>query len=126
MLFIAWASSVSSLTFQFKIILYQYSILNGSDPGGTFQCAIVVESRGCPDEIIALPFSRFCAGIGQGNGLFINAACLPVDICFVVVAIEYLYLITIIAPAGRSKEYTTVSATLVGACNIFRNAPFDM
>ena len=90
MFFIFRGADIFSHAFQFIIILYQYSILQNRYPCRRLQRSVIIKTRGCPDDIIGLPFTRFLTGIGQWNGLFINTGCLPVYISCIIITIEYL------------------------------------
>src|SRR5690606_40302240 len=79
-----------------------------------------LESRRCPDDIVAMPVARFLYGIHQRDMLLINTGRLPVHIGFIVKHIEHLNFIQAL------HKDTTVAPTLAFTFDDQRAAPFDV
>ena len=119
-------TDVASLAFEFEVVLYQHSVEKYRRVGGRFQGAVLIEDGGSPGDVVGLPFARLAVGVGQWNGLLVDAAGLSVHISFVVVVVEHLQFVAGIAGAGRGKNDSAVAAGLAGAGHVLGNSPFDM
>jgi len=118
MRFVKGLADVAGAAFEFEVILYQHAVVQDGDAGRRGKTAVGVEDGGRPNDVVALPFAWFAAGVGQGNRLFVDAASLSIDICLVVIVVQYLQFISIVALAGAGEEDPAVAPGLVGACDV--------
>jgi len=126
MRFINGFANIAGTSFQFKVILYQYAVVEDGDAGRRGKTAVGVEYGGRPDDIVALPFAWFAASIGQWDRLFVDTADLAIDVRFVIIVVQYLQLISIVALAGTGEENAAVTSGLVRAGDIGGYPVFDV
>src|SRR3569833_1169923 len=119
-------ADIAGAAFQFKMVLYQYAVVDHRNISGCGQAAIRLEHRRRPDDIIRLPLTGLAAGIGQRYGLLVDAAHLSVDIGLVVIVVQYLQLITVITLAGAGEEDTAIATRLVLTGDIGGDLVFDV
>lgn len=126
MCFIKRFANIAGAAFELEVILYQDAVVEHGDAGGGSETAVSVEYRSCPDDIEALPFAWFAAGVSQWDRLFVDAANLAVDICLVIIVVQYLQLISIVALAGAGEEYSAVTSGLIRSCDVGGDPVFDV
>jgi hypothetical protein len=108
------------------VILDQNAVEEDGGVGGGFDGAVVVEGGRGPDHVVALPLAGFAGWVGEWDGLLVDAAGLAVDVGLVVVVVEDLKLVACVAGAGRCEEDAAVAACLIGARNVFGDAPLNV
>src|SRR5690242_10687677 len=106
MRFVKRFADVAGAAFELEIVLYQHAIVEDGDAGRGSEAAVSMEYGSRPDDVVALPFAWFTAGIGQRDRLFVDAAGLSIDIGLVVIVVQYLQLISIVALTGAGEENT--------------------
>ena len=104
---------------QFAVI-FDNAVVNDGNPCLFIDGTVGLESRRCPDDIVAMPVARFLYGIHQRDMLLINTGRLPVHIGFIVKHIEHLNFIQAL------HKDTTVAPTLAFTFDDQRAAPFDV
>ena len=124
--FIEWGTDVAGLAFEFEVVLHQDSVEEDGDVSGALYAAVGVEGWGDPGYVVGLPFAGLAIWIGQGDGLFVDAAGLAVDVGFVVVVVEHLQLVASVAGAGGGEEDSAVAAGLAGTGDVLGDFPLDV
>src|SRR5207302_708530 len=104
----------------------QDSVEEDGDVGGALQGAVGVEGGGGPGDVVGLPFAGLAVGVGQRDGLLVDAASLSVDVGLVVVVVEDLQFVAGVAGAGGGEKDSAVAAGLAGAGDVLGNSPFDV
>ena len=102
--FVEGRADVASLAFELEVVLHEHSIEKDGDVGGRFQPAVGVEDGSGPGNVVGLPFAGLAIWVGERDGLFVDAAGLAVDVCFVVVVVEHLQFVAGIAGAGGGEK----------------------
>jgi len=126
MRFIKRFADVAGAAFELEVVLHQHAVVEDGDTGWGSEAAVSMEYGSRPDDIVALPFAWFAAGVGQRDRLFVDAAGLSIDIGLIVIVVQYLQLISIVALTGAGEENTAVAPGLVGARDIGGYPVFDV
>ena len=86
-------SDVGCISFQDVIVLDKDTIQQYRDHGWRYQLSIRSEAGRFPENIIYLPFVRAGVRIGQRGLLFIDTAHHSIDVCRIILGIQYLHLV---------------------------------
>src|SRR5581483_1230454 len=104
-LFVKGLADIARLAFQFKMILYNYSIEEHGRVRRRLHRSIIVEGRSGPDDIVDLPLSRLARRICQWDRLLVKAARHAIYVGLIVVGIKDLQFVSGIAgTCGRQEQ----------------------
>ena len=104
----------------FGVVLEKYTVLDYSYIGTIEICAVFFEYGSGVDDVVSVPLAGFAHGVDKRGCLFVKTAGHAVYVCFVVVAVEDLYLIFVL------EEHTAVAAALAFALDSFGYSPFEV
>src|SRR5580692_3466771 len=108
------------------MILDQDAVEEDRYVGGRFQGTVWVEGGGGPEDVVGLPFAGLARGVGQGDGLLVDAAGHAVDVGGVLVGVEDLEFVAGVFGAGGGEEESAVATELAGAGDVGGDSPFEV
>src|SRR5437763_7950295 len=65
-------TDIQRLALQFVVVLHEHAVEQDRDVCRSFDGAVRLEGRRCPDHVVGLPLAGFAARIRQRDGLFVD------------------------------------------------------